>query len=99
MHHDIEIELDGEDAVPPNPLPSMNVGDSVHYFSKAGKVRIVFPGLSPFRMDNTTNTEVTDAEVPTVNQKGQFNCRCFIEIGWKKDSARSGGVHNVGGGS
>ena len=103
--HRIEIQVNGNDAVPPNPLPHMDFGDTVRYFSKAGTVKIVFPGPSPFRTDNAVMTEVTSSDTPTVQFNGKetiFGCRCFVElpngtiVGWGPGSPLSGGDHHVG---
>ena len=100
--HNLEVKVNGGDAVPPTPIPEMKVGDTVRYFSNAGKVTIVFPQLSPFRTDADAMTEITGADVQTVARNGDFSCRCFVTlpngttVGWQKDPSLSGGTHHVG---
>ena len=103
--HNIEITVQGNNAIPPNPLPDMVFGDTVRYFSKAGIVTIVFPGESPFRTDGAAMTAITSNDLPTIQYKGErkvFNCQCFValpngmRVGWQGDPSPSGGAHNVG---
>ena len=103
--HKIEITVNGSDALPPNPLPPMEFGDTVQYFSKAGTVTIVFAGKSPFRADDAVMTAVTSNDTPTIKFNGSrtiFLCRCFVAlpngttVGWRSDPSPSGGAHNVG---
>ena len=110
---DIEIKMRKNatgvptDAVPPNPLPPMKVGQTVRYFSKDGDVRIVFPQRSPFREDDLPMTQVPGAMILTlVSDSGPspndaLRCRCFIkppdgpEVGWVSNTSDSGGDHHV----
>lgn len=106
-HHPILIRVQGGDAVPPNPLPDMDFGDTVEYSTDAqgGVVTIVFQKLSPFRADNAVMTSVSGNETHTVQFNGTkkvFECRCFVAlpngttVGWQADPSISGGAHNVG---
>jgi hypothetical protein len=99
--NEITIELQSGNAVPPKSILDMQVGQTVRYTSPAGKVRIVFPNLSPFRNDNQTMTEVRDSEIAELVSPGTFTCRCFItlpdgkEVGWDALHTNSGGDHKV----
>jgi hypothetical protein len=101
VDHNISIALKDGHAFPPSPMPELHFGQTVRYTSSAGKVRIVFPNLSPFRNDNQTMTEVRDSEVAKLLTDGTFTCRCFItlpngeEVGWDPQHPDSGGVHKV----
>ncbi|SRR6266849_3033517 len=103
--HTIEITVRGTDAIPPTPLPKMDFGETVQYFSKDGVVTIVFPKDSPFRTDGAVMTAITSNDMPTIQYNGKlrvFECRCFVllqngtVVGWKSDPSVSGGAHNVG---
>ena len=103
-NHEITIALQGDNAMPPNPLPEMHVGETVRYSSPAGKVRILFPDRSPFRTDNETMTNIPDSVIlPLLSDTGDgtLPCRCFIrlpdgkEVGWDEDHPLSGGDHKV----
>jgi hypothetical protein len=103
--HSIEIKVNGNEAMPPDPLPDMEEGDTVKYSSKAGTVTIVFPGRSPFRTDDAVMTSVTSNDTPTIEYKGEktiFACHCFVVlsdgrvVGWGPAHPRSGGDHHVG---
>jgi hypothetical protein len=105
VDHDIIIALEHGNALPPNPLPELHFGQTVRYRSPAGKVRIVFPGQSPFRTaDNQPMREVQDSQIVTLVTEGTFTCQCFItphtppnakEVGWDLRHRESGGVHKV----
>jgi hypothetical protein len=101
VDHDIIIALEHGNAVPPDPMPELHFGQTVRYRSPAGKVRIVFPNLSPFRNDNQAMTEVQDSEIATLVTDGTFTCRCFItpengqEVGWDPQHPDSGGIQKV----
>ena len=104
MHYDIEITLLNQtEAVPPKPMPEMAVGDTVRYFSTAGKVTITFPALSPFRTDDTAETDITTdvAPFPKLARAGTFASGCAItlpdqtKVGWPMAGANSGGEHVV----
>jgi hypothetical protein len=104
MHHEIEIKLVNQtSAIPPNPMPEMQVGDTVRYFSSAGDVTITFPLHSPFRADDTAMTEVSTpgAPFPALVRAGTFACGCVItlpnqqKVGWPMAGATSGGEHVV----
>lgn len=95
--HRIKIERKGDDAIPPNPMPDLNIGDTVQYFSPAGAVNIEFhENGSPYK-----ETEVGDGQTVTVVNKGSFRGRCFIKLesgailGWKSDPSPSGADHDV----
>ncbi len=74
------------------------VGQTVQYTSPHGKVRIAFPGRSPY----PTN-EVSDSALHTLMRAGKFKFHCYItptgssvEIGWnKKTNPNAGGEHDV----
>jgi hypothetical protein len=90
---------------------SMATGETVHYSSPDGDVRIEFvddnnsPSLSPFLEPNgSVKTVITSAEPPIeLKKSGEFFCHCFItppgamaRIGWNKlNSPQSGGNHHV----
>jgi hypothetical protein len=102
MHHEIQIRRVGDAAVPQQPMPTMFTGDTVHYTSDAGDVEVQFrENGSPFRA-----TTVGPNERPTVENVGNFRCRCFIDlkdehrrIGWHTDPQTdpnlSGADHDV----
>ena len=103
--HSIEIVVNGNEALPPSPIPDMDTGDTVKYFSKTGAVTIVFPGESPFRTDGAVMTSITSNDTSTIQYNGKkkkFPCRCFVAlsdgrvVGWAPERPRSGGDHNVG---
>ncbi|HWZ41864.1 MAG TPA: hypothetical protein VNW97_00230 [Candidatus Saccharimonadales bacterium] len=103
--HEIKIALatiQGErQAVPQLPKPgSMNVGETVHYSSDDGEVRVEFPKETPFDTDVVINSDVKK-----LIKKGTFHCGCSItlkdgtSIGWHSGEplgGPSGGVHDVG---
>ena len=103
--HEITITLEGGDARPPNPIPTMAVGETVLYRSSVpGEVRIEFPGQSPFRTDGAKSTSVPGWVILTLQTSsgaGTLDCRCFItpvggrEVGWSLDNPRAGGQHKV----
>jgi hypothetical protein len=111
-HHEIHAKLvtdkDGQHAVPDIPK-NMEVGDTVHYSSPDGEVRIEFfghknlPPLSPFLEPNgSVKTVITSKEPPIkLSEKGEFFCHCFITppgkdpIGWRSNDPLSGGNHEV----
>jgi hypothetical protein len=101
VDHEITINLRGGNALAPDPMPAMKVGETVRYTSTSGKVRIVFAGSSPYRIGSQTKNEVLDSEIVTLISDGEFTCRCFItppngtEVGWDPKHPHSGGVHKV----
>ena len=92
--HEITINLQGGNALGPDPMPAMKVGETVRYTSTSGKVRMVFPGSSPYRTESQTMNEVLDSEIVTLTSDGEFKCRCFItppngkEVGWDPRASR-----------
>jgi hypothetical protein len=99
--HEITITLQGTNAVP-DPIPPMAVREGVLYKSNDGKVRIEFPGQSPFRTDKDLGTSVPGGEILTLQQGGEFDCSCFLtlpngqEVGWSHpNNLASGGKHKV----
>ena len=103
-HHQIMITLEGSNALPPDPMPDMIVGDTVEYLSNVpGEVRIQFTGASPFRKDQTQMTSVPGGQTLTLltGSSNPFDCRCFItplngkELGWSPSTPLSGGHHKV----
>ena len=115
-NHEIHAKLvpdkDGQQhAVLPDMPKSMFRGETVHYSSTDGDVRIEFfddndlPSLSPFLEPNgSVKTVITSAEPPIkLSKEGKFFCHCFItppgekaRIGWNKlKSPQSGGNHDV----
>jgi hypothetical protein len=103
--HEITITLQGNNALPPDPIPTMAVGETVLYKSNVpGEVRIEFPGPSPFRTDDEVMTSVPGGVVLTLvsgSRGGTLECHCFItpkggqELGWGPNSPLSGGHHKV----
>ena len=105
---EIVIKLKGVDAVP-EPIPAMNVGDTIRYVSNDGEVTIVFPRLSPFRLDNEVNTIVSGGVIMTLVRESTdlnlpndaFPCSCSLKlksgdtVGWEKGTSISGGEHHV----
>jgi hypothetical protein len=97
-HHRIKIEHKDDAAIPPQPMPDLNIGDTVQYFSPAGAVKIQFrENGSPYQ-----ESEVADGQTVTVTNKGSFRARCFITlkdtgaiVGWKSDPSPSGADHDV----
>ena len=96
-HHNIRIRRVGNDAVPPQPMPTMRVGDTVEYSSDDGTVRIEFTNGSPFQ-----EAAVGSGQIVTARSPGRFRCRCFINledgtgtIGWVSDPSLSGADHDV----
>jgi hypothetical protein len=111
IHAKLEQDKNGQQhAVLPDMPKSMAKGQTVHYSSADGDVRIEFfddnnlPSLSPFLEPNgSVKTVITSAEPPIkLSKSGEFFCHCFItppgkaRIGWNKlDSPQSGGNHHV----
>jgi len=93
--HEITIALvkdqHGEHAIPRIPDPgAMQVGDTVHYVSSDGELRVVFPaerstandetpcqGGSPFKGGTL---EVIGSQSLTLERGGLFECRCFLTL-------------------
>lgn len=113
--HEITIALvkdqHGEHAIPRIPdSGAMQVGDTVHYVSNDGVLRVKFPegptfpegksckGGSPFKGGMLT---VSGSQSLTLERGGLFECRCFLtlhdgrKIGWTKNNLQSGGVHDI----
>jgi hypothetical protein len=100
--HEITITLQGSNVRPPNPIPTMAVGETVLYKSSVpGEVKIEFPGQSPFRADAALSTSVTGDLILTLQTSGTMDCRCFItpvggqELGWSQQDPLAGGQHKV----
>ena len=103
--HEITITLEGGDVWPPNPIPTMAVGETVLYRSSVpGEVRIEFPGQSPFRTDGALLTSVPGGVILTLQTSsgtGTLDCHCFItpvggkEVGWSLSNPLAGGQHKV----
>ena len=88
---------------------SMAKGETVHYSSPDGDVRIEFfddnnlPSLSPFLEPNgSVKTVITSAEPPVeLSKRGKFFCHCFITtpngetFGWGPNFPLAGGNHDV----
>jgi hypothetical protein len=98
-NHEIKIGLKGNDVLPLNPLPEMQVGDTVRFSSALGEVRILFPGSSPFRDDQVPVTEVPGSTMVTVlSETGEagLSFGCVITrsdkstIGWSPTNPGSG---------
>ena len=108
IHAKLVTDKDGQHAVLDIPK-SMLKGETVHYSSPDGDVRIEFfdekgsPSLSPFLEPNgSVKTVITSAESPIkLSEKGNFFCHCFITppgkapIGWRPNDPLSGGNHDV----
>jgi hypothetical protein len=110
IHAKLVTDKHGQHAVPDIPK-SMAVGDTVHYSSADGEVRIEFfdekgsPSLSPFLEPNgSVKTVITSKEPPIkLSKAGNFFCHCFITppgrdaaaIGWRPGDPLSGGNHDV----
>jgi|SRR5579862_2413456 hypothetical protein len=106
---EIEINLQGEHAVPPVPFPDMKVGETVRYVGNGGEVTVEFPGLSPFRTDEKTGTQVPGGVILTLVKSSEglnlpndtFHCGCSLTlpngqtVGWKSGSQLSGGDPHV----
>src|SRR5436305_11504398 len=94
-HHKIAIELQNGHAIPAlSSADDMHVGDTVEYFSPAGKVRVVFDtNGSPF--GNTVPDVVFDSQRRQLQIVGKFFCKCFIEVGWTPETPESGSDHDV----
>ncbi|SRR5258705_3591006 len=109
IHAKLVTDKDGQHAVLDIPK-SMLKGETVHYSSPDGDVRIEFfdekgsPSLSPFLEPNgSVKTVITSAEPPIeLSKRGKFVCHCFITptgrnaaIGWRPGDPLSGGNHDV----
>ena len=103
-NHEIKITFEGGYVSPPNPMPSMCVGETVRYSSNpkgSGEITIKFPERSPFRADDVTGTEVPGEVILTlVNDSGEgtLPSHCFItppgggpRIGWSTSTPDAGG--------
>jgi hypothetical protein len=103
--HEITITLQGSDVRPPDPIPTMAVGETVLYRSNVpGEVRIEFPGTSPFRADAALLTSVPGGVILTLQTSsgaGTLDCHCFVtpaggqEVGWGPNNPLAGGQHKV----
>src|ERR1700737_4622017 len=96
VDHEIWIRRVGNDAIPPQPMPSMDVGETVRYSSDDGTVSVAFPDKSPFQ-----ETMISGAQIVMVRNIGKFRCRCFIDlkdgterVGWQSDPSPSGADHD-----
>ncbi len=113
-HYEIPVSLEpgppaqpGPHAIPTiPPLPGMDHGQTVHYFSNNGEVTVEFVvNGSPFQdADGNDITVISSNDAPLVLTKtGTFTCRCFVtppgttvRIGWDPvNSPQSGGNHVV----
>lgn len=107
--HEIPVNLvpggpgDPGHAVPTITNP-MGFGETVHYFSPDGAVRIEFVvDGTPFVDSNGNDiTVITDEVVLPLKKQGSFTCRCFITlpsgitVGWvRNENPESGGNHVV----
>lgn len=102
VDHEIKIARMGKDAVPPRPMPVMNIGETVRYSSNDGTVKIEFhDNGSPFQ-----ETDINDGQIVKVQNSGTFLCRCFITlfiplqdgttaVGWVAHPSLSGADHDV----
>jgi len=94
--HEIYIRRVGDEAVPPQPMPTFLVGDRVRYSCDDGEARIEFSKGSPYEQ-----TTVLAGQIVTVRNIGTFRCQCFIDckdgsvVGWKSDPSPSGADHDV----
>jgi hypothetical protein len=82
----------------------MHVGDTVTYWTDAigvDKIRIVFPGCSPFRDDHYKGTEVGGDESLTLVTPGTLESKCYLILtdgrilGWSPEYPAGGGDHRV----
>jgi hypothetical protein len=88
----------------------MQVGQTVHYSSKAGDFELRFPpsspeGATPFSAGGVTvlvtGTKAEGSAVFVLQNPGTFTCRCSLKlangqtIGWPMDGDQSGGNHVV----
>jgi hypothetical protein len=104
IHAKLVTDKDGQHAVPEIPA-NMKIGETVHYSSDAGDVRIEFlDNGSPFLdLNGSDKTEITSNDLPIkLSKTGIFTCRCFITppgaaaaIGWRLGDPLSGGNHDV----
>jgi hypothetical protein len=95
--HEIELKLTDAMTVVADSPGELLVGQTVRYSSPDGTVRVLFPLLSPY-----TVNEVKNAEIHQLRSPGQFGFRCFLtphgsttEIGWSPENPKSGGDHDV----
>jgi hypothetical protein len=107
--HEIEIKLEELRANYLYTFPEMRVMETVRYFSKDGEVTIHFSGHSPFRHDETTDTQVPGGVILTLVKSSEdrglqndaFHCGCSVklssgeEVGWPK-LPNAGGEQPVG---
>jgi hypothetical protein len=102
--HEIKITLQNGNAVPPSPILTMAVGETVRYSSDGGEVRMLFQQQSPFRTDNLTMTSVPGSVILTLvtgSAGGLLPCGCFItppggpEVGWNPNNPLAGVHHRV----
>jgi hypothetical protein len=83
-NHEIRIRLvGGKDAIA-SKAAGLKVGQTVHYKSRDGAVRVVFPKLSPFRTDKRKITQVRGSRskgsrILTLKSSGSFPFRSFIK--------------------
>ena len=52
-------------------FPEMTVGETVRFFSNEGEVTIHLPGVSPFRTDQVTGTQVPGGVILTLVQASE----------------------------
>ena len=90
-HHKINI-LFNDGSVRAEKSEAIRVGDTVTYASDGGKVRIVFPNGSPYKVN-----EVHNMRDHVVQHAGSFEFHCFItphgetqEVGWSPEHPRGG---------
>jgi hypothetical protein len=97
--YEIVIGFKGSDVLPLDPIPELEVGDTLRFSSALGEVRIFFPGCSPFRDDQQTMTEVPGSIMVTVLTKTtedglSFGCIITLPdgstIGWSPSNTGSG---------
>src|SRR5438309_981973 len=95
-HHKINILLAG-DSVRAEKSEPIRVGDTVTYASAGGKVRIMFPGDSPYKVK-----EVHNMREHVAQHAGSFEFHCFVtphgqtvEVGWSDQHPEAGGQHDI----
>jgi|SRR5271167_387205 len=106
-HWDVVIHLVNEDARPQDGWPKgMKVGDSVHFVSPDGEVKVEFKAQDPPGMLPFTGSEVEGAKGShTVVNACKFMAYCFVKprdkpdyIGWNSKDPRAGTQGHTGGG-
>lgn len=106
VHHEVEVKLVNGHPVPSIPS-NMNLGETVHYYSKDGLVVILFlENGTPFVDGTGTEMSViTSSDPPLALSRRStglgFTCRCYLTpaggstVGWSPNYPAAGGNHVV----